>query len=370
MALWGCDEDLGERSVGAHAEACGSCHSEVAADHRASRHAQTRTSDVFRALRERAEEDLGAAGAAFCDGCHVPPHGDSDGLTCVTCHAAVGNEGTENGKLVLDLEGPVRGPTGRADDAPHAVEKSGFLMSSDLCGTCHDAKGPAGFSETPYLAWKSSPAAEEGVTCKECHMRSSPGRAGAGAGSHRIVGFDDLPPDDEHGAGAELAARVLTLDIHLQKEATSSPTIEVVVHHEGTGHPFPTGATFLRELWVSLEVDGEDGVRRFQSGALDDEGRVTSDDGSVRWLSTRTLRGNQRAASPTRADELVHHAIGPEESAVLTFSLPVPDGPWTAHACVRLRRYRPDMLSALQLDPEASGPVVDVTCVDRDFGQP
>jgi len=311
--------------------------------------------------------DLGETSRAFCDGCHVPPEATSDGLSCITCHAAVGNRGTENGQLVLDLDGPVRGPTGHGERAPHAVAESGFLKSPDLCGTCHDAKGVPGFAEAPFASWQSSPASKLGVSCADCHMQREPGLAAGGSMSHLVVGFDDVPPDDASSAGAKLGARVLSIEIELESTTPSAPQVDVAVHHSGSGHAFPSGATFVRELWISLEVFDSNGAPWFESGTVGAQERVQSDDGAIRWLSSRTVRSGSEVASPTEAERLEHHGIAPESTRHELFSIVPPTESWTARACVRLRRYRPDMLDALGIHRDQAGPVIDLKCAERAF---
>ena len=122
--LAACETELGPRSAGANAADCATCHADHGAEHAASRHAQAGRSELFVALRERAEAERALGG--FCDGCHRPA--SDDGLDCLSCHAAVGSTGVGEGTLLLDPAGPVRGPTGRAaSGAPHDLVQGDFL---------------------------------------------------------------------------------------------------------------------------------------------------------------------------------------------------------------------------------------------------
>lgn len=215
LALLACD--LGPRSAEANTP-CGSCHPDHAAAFATSRHAGVAT-PLFEALEAEAEHELGGGG---CDNCHRPDFG------CLTCHAASGNQGTSQGRLVLDPRGPVRA---RADaGGPHATVGSDFLVDSAFCGTCHDVDAPAGFAEHPYQAWLTSPAAEEGTSCQDCHLPA------VDYGSdHRFLGI---------GRGDEAAMALLVSGLRVE----GNTVVNV------TGHRFPDGASWSRELWIEPDV--------------------------------------------------------------------------------------------------------------------
>ena len=226
----GCWADLGPQSAAANADRCGECHVEEAREFVTSRHAVASSSELFQVLRQRAEDELAAG--QFCDDCHRPDQ--EQALTCNTCHAVAGNTAAADGQLVHDPAGPVRGPTGDGGDAPHATAASDLLVESEICGTCHDTTGLRGFQEHPFKTWKQSIAAERGERCQDCHM---------GPGSdHSFTGLI---------AGDEEAAALLAKGI----EVSGSDGVWTV--QSLTGHEFPDGASFLREIWLEGERDGE-----------------------------------------------------------------------------------------------------------------
>ncbi|MFT4627506.1 MAG: hypothetical protein ACI8PZ_006191 [Myxococcota bacterium] len=338
LAVMACMEP---RSVGALAEDCASCHVDHGAAFNASAHGDAAGSALFGALRAEALEAGGEPLAGQCDACHSPgPSGD--GIGCVTCHAAAGNQGTHDGRLVLDLRGPVRGPTGRADGAPHDTLQGSFLGAAELCGTCHDSTGPPGFVESPFEHWSRSPAAAAGIGCQDCHMSPIPGEAApadrapivpTGAArpvhDHRVVGLSRDPRD-----AAALLAGVLDLDLRGAEATLTSRAL---------GHSVPDGASFLREVVLDLE-------------ALDDHGVVL--DRTRGWLSAAMSRKGRPTPSPVRADALEQRSLAPGESRRWT----VPTaGASRVRACVRFRAIREDLAAHLSLPvPD----VVDVLCAE------
>lgn len=239
-ALVGC---LNPRSVGAHADRCGSCHVDQQAALTASAHGPDRT-PLFAELHARAD-------SAACDSCHAPEPGLHPGLDCTTCHAAVGNAGEGAGQIVLDWSGPVRGPTGKAG-GPHDTEQSAFLRSGELCGTCHEVDGPPGFVETTYSEWAESPAAAAGVTCASCHFDD-----------HRLRGLQ--------ADGAELVADTLRM---------TADADGVTLTNTNPAHALPTGAAWARRLALEFDV------------------------GPAVVLSPRLTRDGRTVDSPLRADRV------------------------------------------------------------------
>jgi len=343
--LAGCADGLDHRSAGALAGECARCHEDQAKALAASRHAFASTSPVFIALRAEAIRERGADMEGFCNGCHLP----EPGITCVTCHAASGNRGTKNGLLIVDLDGPVRGPFDHPDSAaPHDVRVSGFIESSDLCGTCHDVDGPPGFHERPFEHWTRSPAASRGVICQTCHMGPVPGDPTATRRTGSAASLPDLPVRSlsEHhpiGLDDDDPVPLMSAALRLSIEVASPSLVNVRVENKGDGHPLPVGASFLREIWVSLSVDD------------------LAIEGAPRWLSTRLTKNGVEVASPSGATEQIDNAIPP--LGMRTFAIPaaVPAGA-RIQACVRFRRYRPDLIDQLGVSRDEIGPVRDLVC--------
>ncbi len=334
LCLVGCGGEVD--SVGALSGQCGDCHQPQAQAHQNSRHARAGQGAVFRALRARAVEELGAPSGAFCDGCHRPAVGTGFGLSCVSCHAARGNLGTANGRLVHDLSGPVRGTA--STPAPHQTAEGGFLQSSDLCGTCHEVDGPRGFSERPFSHYQAGSAAREGLRCQDCHMSAVPGvpdEQEQRPAQHWLKGLDDPEP-----------AQLLAAGVELRIVDASAQEISVELHNRFGGHDFPDGASFLRALWLEVSEDGRPLGRR--------------------PLTAQLLSEGQPVVLPTEADAVEHRGLGPDERRVERFARAGAGTIGTISACIRFQRYAPEVLQALGLSPsQIEGPsvsAVDVLC--------
>jgi len=251
---------------GARAEDCASCHADHAAEWRTSPHARAAASPVFAAMLPVVESAWGVVARQRCEGCHAPGHGGDEGIGCVSCHAAVGNQAERDGLLDVELAAPLAGPLGQmgiATDA-HRSSPRTLLTNESLCGTCHEITGPGLLREPTLSEYRASPEAAAGMTCIDCHAppvddrrltAETPKRRSR---SHAFVGFDPpwgAPPADAAAAAAatrELLASALALRIETRPDGTR----EVVVENVGAGHRVPTGAAFLRDLWVDLELDG------------------------------------------------------------------------------------------------------------------
>ena len=300
-------------SIGALQEDCAQCHAQQAQDFAASQLSQSATSPLFVALLAETQAVHGEASAALCESCHAPTVGHEAGLSCASCHAAVGNRVAQNGELVHDLSGPVRGPSGSAPGAPHQTLAGDFANSSALCGTCHDVAGPAGFEESPYAHWLDAPTqqAQAPQGCADCHM----------AQGHRFEGL--------WSPGAtELLASAVRLELEREGE-----DLVVTVHNDNPGHPLPDGASYLRRL--SVNIQGQPPI----------------------WLSTRLEREGQPVYSPNLADAQISGSVPPLGSRSWTVSAPQP-----ARVCVVFQAIEPALLEHLELDPQLAGPEVEVVC--------
>jgi hypothetical protein len=318
LFIAGCAPDLGDASAGALEDRCATCHPLQAEEHAASRHSTAGVSPVFVAMRERVE------GPELCDACHRPR--SHEGVGCLDCHAAAGNAGVKNGLAILDLDGPVRGPTGKADSrAPHATKRSEYLTSADLCGTCHEVEGPAGFSESPYTHWRSSPAAAQGLTCSTCHL---PDREPA-----PIAALPDLSP-----RAGRVHAPIIDREARLHAQIDGD-RLNVDIDNRAGGHHFPDGASFLRQVDVVVTSGGEV-VRRIP-------------------LAAELLFDGRPTVLPTDADAV--RIRGVPAGTIRTETLPVPEEP--IEVCLETRRHRPEVLDALGLEPALLEPIVRTGCV-------
>lgn len=328
-----------EPSDGVVASRCGTCHSEQYEAWSSSRHGNSDDSPVFLALLPRVEESWGATARARCEGCHRPTHTRDAVITCISCHAATGNRGGD-GSILLSGDLTIGGPSA-ISDAPHVVRQSELLGAPDLCGSCHELTGPGLFVEPTHTEYRESWAADEGVSCADCHMPDRGlGPVADGATTerarrgHGFVGFD--PPwgasEDEARRAAEATRELLAAALELEIEQVGE-ALEVRLVNRGAGHNVPTGASWLRDLWVDVELEDGD-------GALRNEARVLE-------LGARPMAGDDEVALATDADRIVDLTLAPDEVLVGRVEL---GGAVRARVQLRGRALRNEIVTALGLE--------------------
>ena len=269
---------------------CGTCHSEQYAQWKNSKHARSDVSEVYKALRPRVKASWGALAEARCVACHEPGHAGETFITCASCHLAVGNREDANGAVVVDVNAPV-GTAELPAHAPHAVTKRAFFNAPNLCGTCHEVKGPGHLDEPTLTEFFASPR-EMGASCGSCH--------------------------DGH-----------TLDgVSLMQKALKLEIVDGVVRvtNLGAAHGVPTGMTALRDVWVDAVVDGVSYPRVIELGAELDAPVFTE---------SSFIRSRSLAAGASR-------------------EWPLPDGAKSVSASLLFREVREETMTALGLAvPEA-----------------
>jgi hypothetical protein len=278
---------------------------------------------AFLAAVTIAEQDQPGIGD-LCYRCHAPeawlqlrciPSNGSrilptdSGVTCSACHRMKPTPWVRNAQYVVADDTIMRGPYG-SEFAPHQNERSTFLSSAELCGTCHNFTNPLRrrhdpttkqplpypFAEqTTYWEWQASAFAQPGgKSCIDCHMKTSTGSVASTAGvrtdrsSHRIVGsnvflldaIDLLEPELEltdtlAASKAELRAQLqtaATLELRAPPGLTLArgqrQTLTVRVTNE-TGHKLPSGYP-EQEVFLAFRSEAL-GVDR---GALDPRTRL------------------------------------------------------------------------------------------------
>ena len=202
------------------AKQCAECHPKHFREWSVSPHAYAQLSPVFNSMQNAVKILTNGTNGDFCIRCHAPvgmERGEAvtmsnldrhpaarEGVTCIVCHRVNRSYGKGSGRLKLvkgDITQPVFGPQGNAvlEEVIARPEEFGVLKNSPnasvrgreihrdavpfftlttpaFCGTCHDVFGPNGFRfEDAFSEFKSSPAAEEGTTCQDCHMGKVPG---------------------------------------------------------------------------------------------------------------------------------------------------------------------------------------------------
>jgi len=217
------------------AEACGTCHPDHYREWSVSPHAYSQISPVFNAFHESVVRLTNGTNGDFCIRCHTPVgmslgepivapleqrHPISrQGVTCIACHRTNQAYGKVSGRGNIetgDIYQPVKGPEGnevlseviadgsyklatesdqRGRPIHREVEPFFEMTQPGFCGTCHDVNFVNGFRlEEAFSEYKTSPAAERGVTCQDCHMGRKPGvESGYETGPAAIVGDKPTP---------------------------------------------------------------------------------------------------------------------------------------------------------------------------------
>jgi hypothetical protein len=308
---------------------CKECHPQQYAEWSTSMHAYAGISPVFDAMAAKAYRDSAGEVGTFCTGCHAPLgeiEGESgalqanersaeskEGVTCDYCHTAIAHDGIiGNNRLLHNTEAAKYGPFGGTLSKQHSSERSDFIQSPELCGSCHDVFAyPGILIEQAYSEYTLSPAAEDGQTCQDCHMSPEPGRVAERAigpiaidpegaevypdrelSSHRFVGpdyslIDAFPfPEDLEASAASQLEQLQQIDVLLKNavqisnvtlDETSSGSnselsLTITVESLAAGHNVPTGFTSERQLWLEVKLYDGAGNLFFQSGALDENG--------------------------------------------------------------------------------------------------
>ena len=381
------------------ASECAGCHPTHYAEWQLSRHARSMRDPVFRALVALRQQDLDGAEGQFCTQCHSAictrggdcvegfsfdalPDIALEGVTCEACHKVSALHRTYNSGHELDPLGPIRGPN--ADPVAnnfHASEGSELFEQAEFCGGCHDVVKTSGLNlERPYAEWLESPAgAGAGPTCQGCHMPTYLGTAGPGGPErelhrHRFIGVDlpmegDLADDPETMAMLdaqieELLAGAASLELEVAPSVSAGAQLDLLVTIENliSGHNFPTGSTFLRQVWLELRVTDADATVIYETGQLDSEGDLRDLWSTVAPFSDPDLividselldaQGSPELFS-WWASEHVSASIPPLHERTHTLFVPVPEGsvgPLEIEAVLHFRSYPPFLLRLLGLE--------------------
>lgn len=216
------------------ANECKSCHPKQYREWSVSQHAYAQLSPVYMAMQKTINGFTSSTNGDFCVRCHTPvgmnlnetPFMDNlkrhptsrEGITCIVCHRMNLEYGKVSGRVALHegtLQATVYGPMGNAnlkkalDDYPFSLAegepgrkvhlKVGHfprISTSGFCGVCHDVNLFNGFRlEEAFSEYKNSPAAQNGVTCQDCHMGKVQGKkSGYDEGPAAYLGDDETKP--------------------------------------------------------------------------------------------------------------------------------------------------------------------------------
>jgi len=174
------------------AEHCRDCHSGAYAEWKVSRHSVSTAAKnpLYSAMLQWAKRTGTDELAEQCRKCHEPVSTfnltsgkeqqiTQEGVTCDVCHATkLSGKGKERW-YEPTLSNAKLGPIKDAVSSEHACEYSPVHEKAEFCLTCHGAaQTPSGigFCSTED-EWMASPFAKKKVTCQDCHMPATEGKA-------------------------------------------------------------------------------------------------------------------------------------------------------------------------------------------------
>ena len=407
------------------AKECGECHPTHYEEWRQSMHAYAAHSPVFDAMAQKAFRDTSGEVGNFCTSCHSPIgaiQGETgasvaetrseiskDSVSCEVCHSAV-NHGQPVGNLSLAFTTSAEkyGPYGSEATEGHESEYSELHESPELCGSCHDVFNFPGLRiEEAYTEYAESPAQEQGLTCQDCHMGTTPGQPSVkdkgpiavvdgytyperDISSHRFIGpdyslLDTFPYPDDLLASAEAQQEMFTQiqqllensvqisDIRGNQEEINGEmktVIEVDIESLVSGHHVPTGFTSERQLWLEITITNNAGSIILVSGHLDpngdlydihsDEVRRTPsllDSHLVNFQSKNVKRQGipdapvlKEVVFPFDADYIEKHSLKPLEKRTVRYALSESIANYSVATKLHYRNLPPYLLRALQLE--------------------
>lgn len=208
---------------------------------------------------------------AGCNGCHAPLAflaGDippkrpaentraNEGVSCDLCHSIVGFEGEMpfNFNYIVapgDVQQGVRIGT---ESPGHEIAVNPFMMTAELCGTCHNEQDPWGlWVKSTHFEWQESPQAKAGIVCQDCHMPPAAGNSAPEAGG---MDHPDVRQHLFHGAhdSGKLAGAV-EVRIHAAGDratAGGKTAFTATVVNAKAAHSIPSGSAEERLLWLDV----------------------------------------------------------------------------------------------------------------------
>lgn len=290
---------------------CIACHPDIYEQWSKSMHAFAWTNKWYQDDYQLAHRETDGATDVFCAACHapvaartgqLPPHDGSQfdatskrGVSCDFCHTVTAIESTFNMGHVSE-PGPMKYANRGDGSSPyHGVAYSSNHTDALFCGSCHNVRHPVtdvAVIDT-YDDWLAGPYAEQGISCQDCHMTPTPG-IGSNPGKssplgqkrdnvamHTFVGGSVAAQrnmGNEHQA--QMAEDFLKAAARLSLEsAVNGETLELTVNVDnvGAGHKIPTGVTYIRKMWLEVQVLDENNNLVYASGMVNDKNHVDPD---------------------------------------------------------------------------------------------
>lgn len=290
-------------------EVCSTCHRDMHNEWARSMHANAWQNAWYQPDLILAHRETDGATDLLCGACHAPiaartgllPPVDGSrfdatsrqGISCDFCHTV-----TEVGPMFnmghISQPGNVKfGPRGDGRSLYHEVENTGIHSRADFCGSCHMVLHPATGVQIidTWEDWKNNEYGKQNIRCQDCHMTPTPGvskRPGRAAlmgkprdnlAFHGFIGgssyIQDVLGNTEQ---AEMSREFLraAAEVGLDPKVTDDGTLEltVEVRNVGAGHKIPTGTSYIRKMWLQVDVTDAAGKVIYRSGQVDAQNHV------------------------------------------------------------------------------------------------
>lgn len=291
---------------------CQNCHRDIYNDWSKSMHAQAWEDKWYRPDYMLAHEETDGGTDLLCGACHAPiaartgllPPADGSkfdatsrrGISCDFCHTVTGVKQMYNMGHISEPGDTKVGPRDDGRSLYHEVKNTGLHAKSDFCGACHMVIHPATGVHIidTWDDWKNNEYGKQGITCQNCHMTPTSGISKAPGRSslmgkqreniafHGFIGGSSYLQDAVgHPEQAEMSREYLrsAAEVKLAEQITDDGTLElkVEVHNVGAGHKIPTGTTYIRIMWLQVEVADNAGQLVYSSGQIDEKNHVDPD---------------------------------------------------------------------------------------------
>lgn len=379
------------------AETCRPCHPVHYEEWKSSMHAYAMKDPVFHSGWEEEQAHRPETGEQFCIQCHNPysyVSGSevdtanaliSEGIGCDLCHSMVAvhdqvvtaDNVAASAEYFLNVESGMKFGqiTDPVDNGFHGSMGLSMFNSSSMCLPCHNLNIRELDAEITFTEWAGSGFAAMSIECQTCHMADYQGYAADPAANpgvpertvhhHSMVGVDlDLSKSLTDNPQGEAVVAMLQSAADL--DVTGTPTVDNDTLHLSltiqnlTGHSFPSGVSFARELWLELQVfDGSQVY--FSSGLLDSHSSDLSSDVEIFNSVLYDANGNS-VVSVTDVINMSNNSLQTNEARVKTFSAPVAmaEDSVTATARLLFRPFAPSKLRGDHQDLLLNLPVITV----------
>lgn len=307
------------------------------------------------------------------------------GVSCDVCHTMKGTTVQNsltgehgNGSFIVDPGQTKRASLKNSESPYHDTEYSEHHTQAAFCGNCHNIFNPVNNFplERTYDEWKYSVYAQNNVQCQDCHMvpveiamrvadelkpvkelenNGLGGKAAIGAKTerdvvhgHGFVGGNAVitaalgDPDSQRHAEIAVkrlrSAAAIEVKLDNPKDQGALHNLEVKVINKRAGHHIPTSLTFIREIWLEIEVTDQDGKVLYNNGQLDDHHEIPEN--ATRFQARAVDKDGKPAKFIWTVARFEHrNTIPPKGHQYGRYAFIVPEGTKELHVQTRLN-YR------------------------------